>query len=98
MKKDLAPALSKAVTLCPRACTASGWESGVLVPPGDAEALTAALDQLLSDPGQRRAMGAAGRAMVEAEYSIHSEAARLSSLFTAYVAGEPSPPKREVLE
>ncbi|MCR8549096.1 glycosyltransferase family 4 protein [Salipiger sp. P9] len=74
------------------------WESGVLVPPGDAEALTAALDQLLSDPGQRRAMGAAGRAMVEAEYSIHSEAARLSSLFTAYVAGEPSPPKREVLE
>ena len=43
-------------------------------------------------------MGAAGRAMVEAEYSIHSEAARLSSLFTAYVAGEPSPPKREVLE
>ncbi|MGR3377600.1 glycosyltransferase family 4 protein [Salipiger abyssi] len=73
------------------------WESGVLVPPGDAGALTEAIDQLLTSADQRRVMGAVGRATVEAEFNIHTEAARLSSLFVAYAKGE-TPPKREVLE
>lgn len=38
--------------------------SGLLVPPRDAAALSVALDDLLSDPERRRAMGAAGRSRV----------------------------------
>ncbi|WP_353473411.1 glycosyltransferase [Salipiger sp. H15] len=56
--------------------------SGLLVPPGDAEALAAALEVLLADPDRRRAMGAAGRARVEAEFDVTIEAAKLSALFT----------------
>ncbi|NDV98284.1 glycosyltransferase [Salipiger sp. PrR002] len=55
--------------------------SGLLVPPGEAGALAAALDSLLSDPDGRRRMGAAGRAKVIAEFDIKTEAAKLSALF-----------------
>jgi glycosyltransferase involved in cell wall biosynthesis len=44
--------------------------NGRLIPPGDAAALATALDQLLSDPGLARSMGAAGRRIVEQEFSI----------------------------
>lgn len=74
------------------------WETGLLVPPGDAVALTEALDRLLSDPSQRHAMGAAGRATVETEFNIHREAAHLSQLFAAYADESPLPHKREILE
>ncbi|ANT60171.1 colanic acid biosynthesis glycosyltransferase WcaL [Salipiger sp. CCB-MM3] len=56
--------------------------SGLLVPPGEAGALAAALDSLLSDPDARRRMGAAGRAKVIAEFDIKTEAAKLSALFS----------------
>lgn len=36
-------------------------ETGLLVPPGDAPALRAAIDRLLADPDLRRRLGAAGR-------------------------------------
>jgi glycosyltransferase involved in cell wall biosynthesis len=45
-------------------------ETGLLLPPGDAEALAGALVRLEGDSGLRRAMGAAGRARVEAEFSV----------------------------
>jgi glycosyltransferase involved in cell wall biosynthesis len=35
--------------------------TGILVPPGDAAALRAAIQQLLADPGRRKSMGNAGR-------------------------------------
>ena len=69
-------------------------DSGLLVPPGDAEALTEAIDALLASADRRRAMGSAGRATVAAEFNIHREAARLSALFTAYAEGR-TPPRRE---
>ncbi|MFP4499432.1 MAG: glycosyltransferase family 4 protein [Candidatus Hydrogenedentota bacterium] len=46
-------------------------ETGLLVPPGDAEAWAGALEALLDNPALARRMGAAGRAMVEAEYDWH---------------------------
>ncbi len=44
-------------------------ETGVLVPPGDAERLAAALLRLLQQPAAARAMGAAGRARIERHLS-----------------------------
>ncbi len=45
-------------------------ETGLLVPPGDAWALAAALSQLLRDPDTRRAFGRAGRERVIREFSL----------------------------
>ncbi|MBI2132360.1 MAG: glycosyltransferase family 4 protein, partial [Candidatus Tectomicrobia bacterium] len=41
-------------------------ETGLLVPPGDAAALSAAIDRLLARPEERRAMGEAGRGLAQA--------------------------------
>lgn len=44
-------------------------ENGFLVPPADEDALTKALESLLSDPALRKAMGAAGSRLVDEEFS-----------------------------
>jgi len=44
--------------------------SGLLVPPGDAEALAAAMASLLADAPRRAALGAGGRAHVSANFSV----------------------------
>ena len=51
--------------------------AGVLVPPGNAEAMAAALVTLAMDPTQRRALGTAGRAAIEGTYSWEHDRARL---------------------
>lgn len=51
--------------------------AGVLVPPGNAAALADALVALAGDPERRRALGAAGRAAVERDYSWDKDRARL---------------------
>lgn len=45
-------------------------ENGLLFPVGDVDALCAALLELIRDPARRQQMGAAGRRMAEAEFSL----------------------------
>ena len=56
-------------------------ETGLLVPPGDPEALATALDVLLSDPGLARAMGQAGRKRAVAEFGWPAIAAQTADLY-----------------
>jgi glycosyltransferase involved in cell wall biosynthesis len=65
--------------------------SGKLVPPGDAAAVARAVAQLLSDPDLRARFGAAGRAKVEREFDLSTEAARLRHTFAASLAGRDVP-------
>lgn len=57
--------------------------AGIVVPPGDPIALAAALSALAADSDRRRAMGAAGRARVLAEYALPAVAARYRTLWRA---------------
>ena len=65
--------------------------SGRLVPPGDIDAFTQALDAILTDEDVRADMGAAGREKVTAEFDAAQEAQRLSELFCAYASSGPKP-------
>ena len=61
--------------------------SGRLVPPGDPDALARHVSVLLSDPEMRSRFGAAGRAKVEREFNLATEAARLRHVFEQTLAG-----------
>jgi glycosyltransferase involved in cell wall biosynthesis len=56
-------------------------QTGLLVPPGDAQALAAALERLIADPGLRAAMGAAGRKRAEAQFAFEPHVAAFQSLY-----------------
>ena len=64
-------------------------ETGLLVPPGDVDSLTDAIRTLATDPAKRSAMSQAGRGVVTSDFDIHTEAARLATLFTGQ--GDPQP-------
>lgn len=55
-------------------------EAGLLVPPGDASAMAAAIRQLLADPRRAAAMGQAGRVQVRERYNTRTMAATLGRL------------------
>ena len=57
--------------------------TGLLVPPGDARALVAALGTLAGDRSLAQRLGAAGRERVEREFRMESVAARFVELWTA---------------
>jgi len=59
----------------------TGW----LVPPGDAPALASALRTALGAPAALAAMGAAGRELVEAEFSWDRSAGRMLAVFEELV-------------
>jgi colanic acid/amylovoran biosynthesis glycosyltransferase len=62
---------------------------GRIVRAGDAAALAGALaDVLAADPGERAAMGAAGRARVIARANLRTETERLSALLRAVASGD----------
>jgi glycosyltransferase involved in cell wall biosynthesis/mono/diheme cytochrome c family protein len=56
-------------------------ETGLLVAPGDAQALADALERLHRDPTLRRRLGQAGRLTVVSEYDPSRNVARLRALF-----------------
>jgi glycosyltransferase involved in cell wall biosynthesis len=56
--------------------------TGLLVSPGDAVALAAALDRLVQDGDLRRSMGAAGRQRVEEQFSAQRMVERTQALYT----------------
>jgi len=55
--------------------------SGYLVPPGDAETLAARINTLTENPELRHDMGLKGREKVVSEFNIHTEAARIATLY-----------------
>jgi mannosyltransferase len=59
--------------------------TGVLTPPGDADALAAALEPLMHDPAACAAMGARGRERVLAQFSLDAEADRIAGVYRTLV-------------
>ena len=55
--------------------------TGIVVRAGDADALRAAIDLLIADPQRRARLGAAGRARVEAEFTIERLRERLREFY-----------------
>ena len=64
-------------------------ESGILVTAGRLDQLTDALAELAGDADRRRRLGAAGRAVVERDYSLSRLARELSALFDAHQRAHP---------
>ena len=56
-------------------------QTGLLVPPGDPDALAQAIMSLAANPKMRTQLGKNARTLVEAEFSIESSADRLAVLF-----------------
>ena len=61
--------------------------SGLMVAAGDVEGLARAIETLLADPARRAAMGAHGRARVEADFDIAREADWLAELIAGAADG-----------
>src|SRR5450432_1357894 len=59
--------------------------SGVLTPPGDVDALVAALEPLMRDPASAMAMGERARARVLAKFSLDAEANRIAEVYRTLV-------------
>ncbi len=73
------PAIASTVGGIPEAVVAG--ETGLLVEPGDAAGLAAAMKALADDPELRRKMGAAGRRRAESLYAIPVICARIKELY-----------------
>jgi mannosyltransferase len=59
--------------------------TGVLTPPGDADALAAALEPLLRDPVSAAAMGAQARTRVVEKFSLDAEANKIAGVYRTLV-------------
>jgi mannosyltransferase len=59
--------------------------TGLLTPPGDVDALVAALEPLLRDPDSAVAMGGRGRARVVEKFSLDAEANRIADVYRTLV-------------
>ena len=59
--------------------------TGVLTPPGDADALAAALEPLMRDPASAIAMGGRARARVLQKFSLDAEANAIAAVYKTLV-------------
>ena len=59
--------------------------TGTLIPPGDVDALVAALEPLMRDPNAAAAMGARARERVVSEFSLDAEASRIAAVYRTLV-------------
>jgi glycosyltransferase involved in cell wall biosynthesis len=64
-------------------------ENGLLVEPGSAEGLAAALARLLRDADLRRRLGQAGRRAVERDYSFAARMRRIAALYDSLLGRRP---------
>jgi glycosyltransferase involved in cell wall biosynthesis len=74
-----------------RAWIADG-QTGVLVPPGDAAALAAAIERLLREPESARALGDRARAFVSRRCDPEHEADLLAAIYRRVLAEAATPP------
>lgn len=59
--------------------------TGVLVPPGDVDALVAALEPLMQDPDAAHAMGTRARQRVVEKFSLEAEADKIAAIYRGLV-------------
>lgn len=64
--------------------------TGVLVAPRDVTALTEALELLVTDEGERRRLGTAGRSRLEREFTERAASERVLAVYDEVVAATPS--------
>jgi glycosyltransferase involved in cell wall biosynthesis len=57
-----------------------GGRCGLVVPPGDADALAGAVAELAADPQRARALGEAGARLIAAEHSWDARAAETAAI------------------
>jgi glycosyltransferase involved in cell wall biosynthesis len=88
------PALSTRIAGIPELIESG--RDGILVPPGRADQLAAALESLLADPPLRRQLGSQGRAKVLSEFDAEASACQLHELFAEQLAGEAAIPQATV--
>ena len=62
--------------------------TGLVVPPGDADALAGALRRLLADPSLRERLGEGGRGRVACEFTAVKMAERTVALYRAVLGGQ----------
>ena len=56
-------------------------ETGLLVPPGDVDALVSALEPLMRVPQRATELGRNGRARVLAEFTVDAEVERIAAVY-----------------
>jgi alpha-maltose-1-phosphate synthase len=61
---------------------------GILVPPGDPQALAAAMDRVCGDPAMRLRMGASGRTRVLAQFDWNASAALAVGIYREVIAAQ----------
>jgi len=71
-------------------------ETGLYVPPGDVDALRAAIAYLLDRPQEARRMGAAGRMVVQQAMSVEDFAERIGKVLSAPAGSQEEQPNTDL--